>query len=106
MTTKAIVDNVNLQVVLWAFFGAIYQPLKRGWDAGVALWTWMLWAWDWVAPHVRTGAGFVRKWAPRIAVGLAAWGLLVSAFWLTVVYWPVTLCVAGIVVFAWVTYPR
>ena len=83
-TSYAISQNYNFQSVLWFVVGAAYR-----------------------------GAVAVRGALPSLLAALrvlcVALGLtagLVAAVVLSVVYWPVVLCVSLIVAFAYVTFPR
>lgn len=84
--TATISNNINLQVILWAILGIFTFGRRDGMGA---------------QRSPRTG-GWVWKTVDELG-GVA---LALGAATLAVIYWPVTLCVAGIVVFAWVTYPR
>lgn len=85
-TTARISNNINLAVILWTLFGALRFGRRDGMGAQRSPRTG---GWDWKTIDELGGVA--------LALGAAT---------LAVIYWPVTLCVAGIVVFAWVTYPR
>lgn len=84
--TATINSNINLQVILWAILGIFTFGRRDGMP---------------VRRTPRTG-----DWGWQLVDELGGMALALGAATLAVVYWPVTLCVAGIVVFAWVTYPR
>lgn len=84
--TATISNNINLQVILWAIIGAFRFGRRDGMRA---------------QRSPRTGG-----WDWRLADEVGGMALALGGATLAIIYWPVTLCVAGIAVFTWVTYPR
>lgn len=81
-------ERVNAQVILWPLLCGVAWALRA-----------VLAVVAWVLPAFLTGA--------RVAVVTLGWvAVLVGGVALVAFYWHLLACVALIVAFAWVTYPR
>lgn len=110
-------EQVNVQTVLWAIAGAVYQVAAIAVAAISWAWTILYAATMLVALVALAGVqALVAAWPALCAAGralgatvaiTAGWmALLVTAVIVAALYWHVLLCLAGLAVGARLTYPK